>query len=243
VSTIGHSTAAQVDPAPCQLPPWPSHWLSVSTVQVPLSAQQAPAPESCAAIDDFAKSKLGAFPQGWKPRKDAGYPVYSILEEGGLRFLRAAPRGLGIQAARQLDGWNLATHPVLAWSWRPREFPKGGDERESATNDSALAVYLLVDYSRIVGPKAVKYIWSEKVPVGTRLSSNAGLTQVLVLRSGATGKDAWTDEHVNVLDDYRTFFGEPGTPKAAGIAVLTDSDDTRSSAAGDYARFRFCRAP
>ena len=27
---------------------------------------------------------------------------------------------------------------------------------------------------------------------------------------------------------------------AAGIAVLTDSDDTRSSAQGDYANFRAC---
>ena len=30
-------------------------------------------------------------------------------------------------------------------------------------------------------------------------------------------------------------------PKPAGIAVLTDADDTRSSAAGDYANFRVCR--
>ena len=207
----------------------------------PALAQQAP--ESCAAIDDFAKSRLGAFPEGWKPRKDAGYPVYSVLDEGGLRFIRAVSRGLGIQAAKQLDAWDLTTHPILAWSWRPREFPKGGDERESATNDSALAVYLLVEYSRIVGPKAVKYVWSEKVPVGTRLSSNAGLTQVIVLRSGTAGRDAWADERVNVLEDYRKFFGESGTPKAAGIAVLTDSDDTKSSAAGDYGRFRSCRAP
>src|SRR5207302_2039033 len=31
------------------------------------------------------------------------------------------------------------------------------------------------------------------------------------------------------------------TPKPAGIAVLTDSDDTKSSAQGDYANFRACR--
>ena len=39
---------------------------------------------------------------------------------------------------------------------------------------------MLVPYSRIRGPKAVKYIWSEVVPVGTQLSSNGGPTQVLV---------------------------------------------------------------
>ena len=29
--------------------------------------------------------------------------------------------------------------------------------------------------------------------------------------------------------------------KPAGIAVLTDADDTRSRAEGDYANFRVCR--
>jgi len=31
-------------------------------------------------------------------------------------------------------------------------------------------------------------------------------------------------------------------PKPEGIGVLTDADDTESSAAGDYANFRACRA-
>jgi Protein of unknown function (DUF3047) len=98
-----------------------------------------------------------------------------------------------------------------------------------------------VPYSRIRGPKAVKYIWSEKVPVGTRLDSNLGLTQVRVLRSGTAGRGEWVEERVNVRDDYRQFFKEDKTPKPAGIAVLTDSDDTRSTAQGDYANFRVCR--
>jgi hypothetical protein len=157
-----------------------------------------------------------------------------------MRFLRAVSRDLGIQAAKE-KAWDLAAYPVLAWSWRPREFPRGADERESATNDSAVSVYMLVPYSRVRGPKAVKYIWSETVPVGTHLTSNTGLTQVRVLRSGTAGKDQWTDERVNVRDDYKKFFGESETPKPAGIAVLTDSDDTKSSAAGDYANFRACR--
>jgi hypothetical protein len=131
---------------------------------------------------------------------------------------------------------------VLTWSWRPQQFPKDADERRSSSNDSALAVYVMVPYSKIAGPKAVKYIWSEKVPAGTRLDSNMGLTQVRVLRSGAPEKKGeWVEERVNVLDDYKKFFDVKETPKPAGIAVLTDSDDTKSSAQGDYANFRVCR--
>jgi hypothetical protein len=205
------------------------------------AAQPAP-PDDCIVLDDFSGSTVGAFPAGWEVRKDEGKRVYTAGQEGGRRFLRAVSEGLGIQAARETPKWNLATHPILAWSWRPRGFPTGGDERESATNDSALAVYMGVPHSKIRGPRALKYIWSEKVPAGTRLSSNAGLTQVRVLRSGPPASpDAWVEERVNVRDDWKAAFKTAATPKAAGIAVLTDADDTRSTAAGDYANFRACK--
>ena len=197
--------------------------------------------DDCKPIEDFARAPIGEFPSAWKPRKDSGRDVYKVQDEGGKRFLRAISRGLGIQAAREVQDWDLSAYPMLAWSWRPREFPKGADERQSSTNDSVLAVYMLVPYSRIAGPKAVKYIWSEKVPVGTHLESNSGLTQVRVLRSGAAGGGEWQQEKVNVLEDYRKYFGAGETPKPAGIAVLTDADDTKSSAAGDYTDFKMCR--
>jgi len=198
------------------------------------------ADEDCVTIADFATDAVGAFPAGWKVRKDEGKAVYSVQEENGRRFLRAVAKDKGIQAAVEHQ-WDLDTYPVLAWSWRPRIFPSGADERSSSTNDSALAVYMLVPYSRIRGPKAVKYIWSERVPVGTPLSSNGGLTQVQVLRTGTESKGEWVDERVNVRADYLRLFAERNTPKPAGIAVLTDSDDTDSTAEGDYANFRVCR--
>jgi len=196
------------------------------------------AAESCIVIDDFAKATVGQFPADWKVRKDAGKEIYGVQEEGGLRFLHAHSKDQGIQAARQYE-WDLSRYPVLAWSWRPVEYPKGADEKDGK-NDSALAVYFMVPYSSIRGPKAVKYIWSERVPVGTRLSSNMGLTQVRVLRSGTEQRGQWIDERVNVRDDWLAYFEEKDVPKPAGIAVLTDSDDTHSSAQGDYAKFRVC---
>ena len=199
----------------------------------------AQAPADCRAIDDFSKAAIGEFPSDWEVRKDAGKEVYLVKEDGGKRFLHAHAKNLGIQAAKEYE-WDPNTYPVLAWSWRPVEFPRGADEKDGK-NDSALAVYMLVPYSRIRGPKAVKYIWSEKVPVGTRLESNGGLTQVRVLESGTDRREQWVDERVNVREDYLKYFDEKDVPKAAGIAVLTDSDDTKSSAQGDYANFRVCK--
>jgi len=208
-------------------------------------ARAAPpaASTDCIVLDDFSRARVGEFPPGWEVRKDDGKEVYRVREEGHRRFLQAVAKGLGIQAGRETERWDLTTYPVLAWSWRPREFPRGADERESDTNDSALAVYMAVPHSKIRGPRAVKYVWSEKVPVGTRLSSNSGLTQVRVLRSGpAKSRDAWVEERVNVRDEWKAAFKESDTPRPGGIAVLTDADDTRSTAAGDYANFRACRA-
>ena len=195
--------------------------------------------DDCVVIADFAKSKVGEFPAGWKPRKDAGREVYRVREEGGRRFLRAGAREVGIQAALQHE-WDLTTHPVLAWSWRPIEFPRGSDERKDKTNDSALAVYAVFPHSSVT-VKSVKYVWSERVPEGTHLSISRGLTQVRIVRSGGAKGEGWVEQRVNVRDDYQRFFKETETPKPAGIAVLTDADDTKSSAQGDYANFRACR--
>ena len=193
----------------------------------------------CVLIDDFSRGKVGEFPPDWKPRKEEGRPVYTIREEDGRRFLHAASRGIGIQAGREV-AWDLDAYPILTWSWRAVEFPKGSDERKSSTNDSAVSVYAL--FPGAMGTvKSVKYIWSRIVPVGTRLTSSAGSTQVRVLRSGSDQAGQWVEEQADVREDYRKLFGVDKPPKPAGIAVLTDSDDTKSSAQGDYASLRLCK--
>jgi hypothetical protein len=193
----------------------------------------------CVLVDDFSRGKVGEFPPDWKPRKEEGRPVYTIREEDGRRFLHAATRGIGIQAGREV-AWDLDAYPNLAWSWRAVEFPKGSDERKSSTNDSAVSIYALFPGS-MGTVKSVKYIWSRIVPVGTRLTSSAGSTQVRVLRSGSDQAGQWVEEQADVREDYRKLFGVDKPPKPAGIAVLTDSDDTKSSAQGDYANLRLCK--
>ncbi len=207
--------------------------LAVAMLAAPAGA------EECVTIDNFSKGRVGEFPPDWKLRKDAGREAYSIQEADGQRFLHAVAKNLGIQAARQYE-WEPKAYPMLAWSWRPIEFPAGSDERQSKTNDSAASVYAVFPHSPW-SVKTLKYIWSAVVPVGARLSSSAGLTQVLVLRSGMEKKGVWTEERVNVFENFKKFFDETETPKASGIAVLTDSDDTKSTAQGDYANFRVCK--
>ncbi len=216
------------------------HLMRGAIILVVIAVLAAPvlAEEDCVVIEDFATAKVGEFPPGWQVRKDAAKTIYQVHDESGRRFVHAASKDQGMQAAKAFE-WDLQKYPVLAWSWRPIEFPRGANEK-SGRNDSVLSVYLLVPYSQIRGPEAVKYIWSETVPVGTRLESNGGLTQVRVLESGTEKRGQWVDERVNVRDDYLAYFDKKEVPKPAGIALLTDSDDTGTSAQGDYANVRAC---
>ena len=212
--------------------------LAIALLAAALLAEPVGAQE-CVTVENFSKGKVGRFPSDWKPRKDAGREVYSVQEMDGLRFLRARAKGLGIQAAKEYE-WDPKAYPMLAWSWRSIKFPAGSDERQPKTNDSAISVYAVFPHTPW-SVKTIKYIWSAVVPVGTRLSSSAGLTQVLVIRNGTDRKGGWTEERVNILEDYTKFFDEAEAPKASGIAVLTDADDTKSTARGDYANFRLCK--
>ena len=192
----------------------------------------------CVTVTDFSGDALGSFPRGWRVPREDGDDVYRVVEEHGVRFLRALARGVGTQALLEY-GWDLRERPILTWRWRPRVFPEGSDERRARTNDSALGVYVGFPRS-FMAVKSVKYVWSRSVPVGATASASAGLTRMLVLKSGPGEPGRWAEERVNVLEDYRRLFGdEPGKPR--GIGVLTDSDDTRSVAEGDYADFRLCR--
>lgn len=62
-----------------------------------------------------------------------------------------------------------------------------------------------------------------------------------MLETGTARRGEWVEERVNALADYKRFFGASPAPHPVGIAVLTDSDDTKTSAQGDYAGFRVCR--
>jgi hypothetical protein len=193
----------------------------------------------CRPVVDLARHTVGEFPDDWKPKEDKAREIYKVLEEGGIRFIRATAEGTGIQIGNEFD-WDLKAYPVLAWKWRPLTFPRGADEREGGKNDSALGVYAVFPHSP-VSVKTVKYVWSASVPAGTNATASRGLTRMLVLRSGPPPGPGWVAESVDVAGDYQRLFGEaPKNPR--GIALLTDADDTKSTAAGDYTDFRICPA-
>ena len=234
----------------------------VAALAVPLRAQD------CIILEIFSSSTLNSFPSGWTPREEAGRKVYVVTKEGDMHFVRAratGPRsaGNGIEADRPVK-WNLEEYPILRWQWRPRVFPRGSDEH-TGKDDSALGVYIgfcppedldLCERSlkgklslsdRLALPKllltkgvgSLKYIWSEQLPKGFEFDR---CKAVKVLESGApASRDQWVEERVDVASDYQRRFGVQNLLNPIGISILTDADDTQTSAEGDYADFKLCR--
>jgi hypothetical protein len=86
-------------------------------------------------------------------------------------------------------------------------------------------------------PRAVKYVWSTTLPVGTRATNPSyWRAKTIVLRTGTAELGTWQQETVDLYQDYKELFGaEPG--EVQGIALITSSDSTSSVAAADYDDF------
>ena len=186
----------------------------------------------------FQDCPVNCLPVNWQAR-DHQYAakVYSVQQESGCKFIRADSRKTQDPIGYEVR-WPLRDFPILQWRWRAVQFPAGSNERELGRNDSVLGVYVVFGHFPLI--KSIKYIWSDTLPEGSCFPSpHSAMTQVVVVRSGRGQRGAWVTESRDVLADYVQFYGgKEKNPVALGIGLLTDSDNTRSQAIGDYAEFR-----
>ncbi len=183
---------------------------------------------------DFEGDETGKPPLGWSAQDEEKMArTYTVQSEEGNKFLRADSRGNSVQIGYEKK-WALKDYPILRWRWRAQIFPEGSDERKKSGNDNILAVYVVFGGWPV--PRSIKYVWSDTLPAGTKIDSpHSGKTKIIVVRSGRSAAGKWITEERNVLTDYRSVFGDgEADPEARGIALLTDSDNTKTRAVGDY---------
>ena len=164
--------------------------------------------QECTVLEDFSGSKSNSFPAGWKPREEAGKNVYVLAKDGDMFFVRARATdgkssGNGSEADRPVK-WNIEEYPILSWKWRPRVFPRGGEE-QNGKDDSVLGVYVgfcppddvtvceravkgqlglsdRISLSRLYltkGAGSLKYIWSEQLSKGLEFERGGKAVKVL----------------------------------------------------------------
>lgn len=208
-----------------------------------------------------APAEPDALPVGWEPltfKKIPRSTRYRVVRDGEGWVLEARSEAAASALYRPLD-LDLQAHPRLTWRWKVANVLVNGDARTKKGDDYPARVYVAFRYdpARATAwekatygayrlfygtypPRtALNYIWDNRLPPGTMLdNAYTARAKMIVVRSGAADVGRWLTETRNVLDDYRRLFGgDP--PPIAGVAVMTDTDDTGERAVAWYDALAF----
>ncbi|HXH84243.1 MAG TPA: DUF3047 domain-containing protein [Candidatus Tectomicrobia bacterium] len=197
-------------------------------------------------VEDWSRQPVGSrgVPEGWQGQR-WGKPQYdfTITEDRGRRALHLRSRNDGSTIARDVRGAvRLSETPVLEWSWKVVTLPRGGDSRHKATDDQAAQIYVAWErFPSMVRSRIIGYVWDTTAPVGTVVKSEkTGTVTYVVVRSGAADLGRWITERRNVVEDFRSIYGEaPGDPDAVSISI--DTNDTASAAESFMGTIAFTR--
>jgi hypothetical protein len=145
-------------------------------------------------------------------------------------------------------------YPWISWQWKIAHVLKKGNVATKQGDDYAARIYVAFVYSPegkswwqtirykaanlAAGGKlpgsAINYIWANQAPVGTIVSNPyTDQTKMIVLESGNVSAGRWIAEKRNLVDDYKTAFGQQ-PPPIMGIAIMTDTDNTGESTTAYY---------
>lgn len=225
-----------------KIPP-PSTQSSLMVAKVP---RGGPGEQVAVKIVDEIPARLpfAGVPLAWELKEFAGRAqVDVVMDEDRIVFRLASERSsYALYRDVVLD---VKEFPLLTWSWKVTKLPAGGDIRERTTDDQAGQVYVIFPrwpFPRI-NSDVIGYIWDSRAPAGLRVASpQATNVKLVVLQSGSLRLGQWVREERNVYQDYVELFGkEP--PRVGQIAIMIDSNDTRSQAEAFVDDLAFRRAP
>lgn len=158
--------------------------------------------------------------------------MFSLQREEGDYFVKIKTQG-GCTAIGKRFSFEPVSTPYLQWRWRAHILPERGKENEKEKADSGAGVYVIFSGTFMLN-KIIKYVWSTTLPQGTKTESPYNShAKIVVLRSGKDSLGIWIKETVNVLSDYTAFFSSI-PPEVIAIGIISDADNTNSSAEADY---------
>ena len=116
-----------------------------------------------------------------------------------------------------------------------------GDRGRFSTKDAMLSELALTLTGEPMPYATLMYVWCNKRPAGTVIPSpRTERIRKLVVESGPKKLNQWLDYERDIRADFQRAFGEaPGA--LVGIAIMTDSDNTRSTTSAWYGPVRFAR--
>jgi len=162
--------------------------------------------------------------------------MFDVSREGSRTVLHAFTSGGNICLGKKISV-PLGNYPILHWAWKVIVLPSGGREDVKKKNDSAAGI--IIGLKRGFAFNALKYVWSSTLPVGSVVRDGPGAyDRVIVLESGGSRTGKWISEKVDFGKDIRRCFDDRYSG-IQGVSIMTDSDNTRSSAEAYYADLSF----
>jgi hypothetical protein len=192
-----------------------------------------------------------SIPEGWE---HVTYPgraknEVSLLKEGERTVLHVQSMGSASALVNRLDT-DIREFPILVWCWKINRVVGMAIENQKDRNDSAARIRVIfgagAEKARPVPPQVeellkslgykktptepwgnkIDYIWGNRLSPGTSLDYPGSRNhKVIVIESGEEKANQWIWEKRNLIEDYELLFGA-APPGLAGIAVLTDTDNT-----------------
>jgi len=130
--------------------------------------------------------------------------------------------------------------PMMKWQWKVTKFPHKDIKTEKGTgwverDDYAARVYVIFASWNFLKIQSLEYIWAESIPAGTVLTSPYFKNlKIIVAESGHDNFGKWVHEERNIYEDYQKAFGRPLKRYVSAIALMTDADNTMSTAEAFY---------
>ncbi len=188
----------------------------------------------------------------WEPLtfpKIKAHSTYTLVKEGGETVLKAESRA-SASALVYRRTFNIYDYPHIRWRWKVTQLSDRGNPKEKAGDDYPIRIYVMFQYDpdkATLGDRliygATKAIYSKYPPHSTLnyvwtgysllerviVSPYTEKARIVILEQGKQRVGQWVEESVNVLADYRQAFGKD-PPPIAGLAVMSDTDNTGESA-------------
>lgn len=203
-------------------------------------------------IGNFSALKPAADMPNWQPLtfdKIPRHSQYELIDDDGSTVLAAVSENAASGLTRKIE-IDPQQFPIIKWRWRVNNIIENGDVRKKSGDDYAARIYITFKYQRekagaferakMAAAKAIygeyppvaalNYIWANRAPQNS-ITSNAYTKRVkmIAVQSGNENARKWHNETRNILKDYQAAFGK-SPPPISGIAIMTDTDNTKSKA-------------
>ena len=224
----------------------------------------SPSPTQTIAETPWAQaSRVPVFP----PAPNAGWEHVTLPGKTRVHFVPVRDDGRAALEATAVSAASVVRKRVriepqdlgrLRFSWKVPQLIEAADLTTREADDSPVRIILAFDGDRsrfsardamlselmraLTGEEmpyaTLMYVWCNKRAAGTVVRSpRTERVRKLVLESGPGRLHQWLDYERDVRADFEKAFGEP--PGAlVGIALMTDSDNTRSTATALYGPVR-----